>query len=197
MAKAGQKHLPRLDAGEYRGEAFVHWTFSLEDRRTGWLIPAFYYKFRELLTHTAFRYRVTSPIFCLMPDHIHLVLIGIEARSDQLKATKYLRKHLNLVLGKMDCRLQHQAHDRVLRDDEKKEGAFSDLVEYIARNPERAELVTEGDYKKYKYTASLVPGYPELELWQNDFWPRFWRSYSFLKTHGLFRPSGENFDRAS
>ena len=39
-------------------------------RRAQRLIPAFNYKFRELLTHAAFRYAFACPIYCLMPDHI-------------------------------------------------------------------------------------------------------------------------------
>lgn len=194
MTDKEKHHLPRLAPEVYRGEVYVHWTFTMEQRKTGWLIPVFLYKFRELLTHTAFRYRVTCPIFCLMPDHMHLVLVGIDPRSDQLKATKFLRKHLNLSLGKLNCRLQHQPHDRMLRDDERLEDSFTDLVEYIARNPERAGLVAQDGFKTYKYSGCLVPGYPELSNWQDDFWPRFWRALSFSRNNGLFRPSDEKLN---
>jgi REP element-mobilizing transposase RayT len=74
-------HLFRLDREFYRGQAYVHWTINIEERQTGWLIPVFYYKFRELLTHTAFRYAVTCPIYCLMPDHMHLLWVGIADQS--------------------------------------------------------------------------------------------------------------------
>jgi hypothetical protein len=79
----------------------------------------------------------------------------------------------------------------VLRDDERQEAAFQNVVEYIARNPERKGLVPANGFREYKYTGCLIPGYPELEMWQADFWPRFWRTYSFLRTSGLFRPSDE------
>ena len=64
--------LSRLDRGYYRGQAYVHWTITIQDRKTGWLVPIFYYKFRELLTHATFRYSMICPIYCLMPDHMHL-----------------------------------------------------------------------------------------------------------------------------
>lgn len=73
-----------------------------------------------------------------------------------------------------------------------KRSAFVDLIEDIARNPERAALVPVDGFSDYKYTGCLVPGYPELTLWQKDFWPRFWRAYSFQRTNGLFRPKNEN-----
>lgn len=66
-------YLKRLDAAAYRGLAVVHWTLTIRERRTGWLDGRFYYHFRELLTHSLFRYAIVCPIFCLMPDHIHML----------------------------------------------------------------------------------------------------------------------------
>jgi REP element-mobilizing transposase RayT len=191
MPQKERGHLPRLDPEAYRGQAYVHWTMTIQDRQTGWLIPAFSYKFRELLTHAAFRYAFTCPIYCLMPDHIHMMWIGIDDRTDQLKASKYFRKQLGIPLSKLRFEFQHQSYDHVLRDDERQEAAFQNIVEYIARNPERKGLVPANGFREYKYTGCLIPGYPELEMWQADFWPRFWRTYSFLRTSGLFRPSDE------
>ncbi|WP_252854987.1 hypothetical protein [Aeoliella straminimaris] len=191
MPSDEKRHLPRLEQSAYRGPSYVHWTMTIRDRRTGWLIPAFNYKFRELLTHTAFRYAIACPIYCLMPDHLHMIWIGIDDRSDQLKATRYFRKQLAVPLSKLGFEFQHQPHDHVLQDDERQETAFENLVDYIARNPERRGLVPADRYRDYKYTGCLIPGYPELDLWQLDFWPRFWRTCSFLRKAGLFRPCDE------
>ncbi len=187
-----KKHLPRLEPGFYRGQAYVHWSLTIKDRRTGWLIPAFNYKFRELLTHAAFRYAFTCPIYCLMPDHMHLFWIGIDDLSDQLKAMKYFRTELNIALNALGYEFQHQPHDHVLRDDERKETAVANVVEYIARNPERKGLVGLDKYGEYKFSGCLIPGYPDVHLWDDDFWVRFWRTYSFLRKHGLFRSADEN-----
>ncbi len=184
-------HLKRLDRQCYRGQAYVHWTVTMQDRAVGWLIPAFYYKFRELLTHAAFRYAVTCPIYCLMPDHMHLLWIGIDDKSDQVNAMKHFRKHLQAVLNKLDCRLHYQPYDHVLSDEERLETGFVNVVDYIARNPERKGLVPVDGYRDYKFTGCLVPGYPDLMLWQPDYWDRFWRSYSFLRQRGLFRAYDE------
>ena len=76
-AKVKKDYLKRLPVEYYRGQAYVHWSMTMEHRKTGWLIPIFYYKFREILTHTMFRYGLCCPIYCCMPDHIHLLWIGI------------------------------------------------------------------------------------------------------------------------
>ena len=61
-------YLRRLDPQAYRGQACVHWSMTMHDRKRGWLVPRFYCKFREILTHTMFRYGLCCPIYCCMPD---------------------------------------------------------------------------------------------------------------------------------
>jgi hypothetical protein len=53
----GQAHseLRRLPAEYYQGRAYVHWSMTIDERKTGWLIAPLCFKFREILTHTAFR----------------------------------------------------------------------------------------------------------------------------------------------
>ena len=145
-------HLRRLPPEYYRGKATVHWSMTIEDRKTGWLIPLFYYKFREILTHTMFRYGLSCPIFCCMPDHIHLLWMGLFEGSDQRNAVKYLRRQLNPILVKLGVHLQSQPYDHVLSEEDCERSAFEAVVEYIARNPERANLVKPDGYRDYPYT---------------------------------------------
>ena len=180
-------YLKRLPPEFYRGQAWVHWSLTIEDRKTGWLIPIFYYKFRELLTHTTFRYGLCCPIFCLMPDHIHLIWLGIRDSADQRLAMKFLRGQLNSVLEKLHVRLQDQPYDHVLRDDERQGIALQNVVEYIARNPERKQLALLDGYRDYPYTGCLVPGYPDLRPFQPDFWDLFDRLTSKLRQQGMFQ----------
>jgi putative transposase len=183
---AGHDYLRRLPAEFYRGRAAVHWSMTLEDRKTGWLIPIFYYKFRELLTHAAFRYSFYCPIYCLMPDHIHMLWLGLSDHADQLLAARYLRAQLNRVLEKLGAQLQLQGYDHVLREDERQGEAFEAVVEYIARNPERAGLVPVDGFRTYQYTGCLIPGYPDLSPWRPGYWPLFWRLVNQFGKSGLF-----------
>ncbi len=180
-------YLKRLPPEYYRGDAFVHWSLTIEGRRTGWLIPVFYYKFRELLTHTTFRYGLTCPIYCCMPDHMHLLWLGLFPESDQLNAMKYFRRQTNQVLGRIGFEFQSQGYDHVLSDEERNRNAFEDVCEYIARNPERKGLVGPDRFKDYKFTDCLVPGAPELHFFDPGFWDSFWRIYSHAMKHGLMR----------
>ena len=180
-------HLTRLDRGAYQGDAMVHWTLTMSGRRQGWLTSEFHAHFRELLTHSSFRYALACPIFCLMPDHAHLIWLGLHSGSDQLNAIKHLRTRTNEVLVKIGFELQDQAYDHVYKDDERNESSLRASCNYIARNPERAGLVQLDGYAEYAFTGCLVPGYPELRPFDSDFWNRFDRIVSFLREDGLLR----------
>jgi hypothetical protein len=184
-------YLRRLPPEYYQGQASVHWSLTIQDRKTGWLVPIFYYKFREILTHTMFRYGLCCPIYCLMPDHFHLLWVGILDRSDQRAAMRYFRKQIHPALKKLDVELQQQPYDHVLKEDERDPQVFENVVEYISRNPERAGLVSMEGYRNYPYTGCLLPGYPELSLWQQDFWERLRRIYGYLRKQGMFAAEPE------
>ena len=109
--------------------------------------------------------------------------------SDQRNAAKFFRARLNPILEKLGARFQPQAYDHVLREEERQGTAFEQVVEYIARNPERANLVRPDKFQEYKYTSCLVPGYPELSPWQHDYWDLFWRLYARLREKGLVNAS--------
>ncbi len=177
-------HLRRLGRAAYLGNAAVHWTLTVRDRRTGWLDAKMYYHFRELLTHSLFGQMIVCPIFCLMPDHIHMVWLGILEHSDQKLAMRHLRTRLNGSLSAIGFKLQDQSYDHVLSEDERQEEALMEVCEYIARNPERSGLVAVDEYANYPFTGCLVPGYPELKPFASDFWIRFDRTVSYLRKNG-------------
>jgi putative transposase len=179
-------YLKRLPPEHYRGRAYVHWSMTIQDRRTGWLVPIFFYKFREILTHTAFRFGLCCPIYCCMPDHLHLLVVGIMNGSDQRLATRYLRKQLNPILSHFGVEFQGQGHDHVLSENEREPAGFEEVFAYIARNPERAGLVRENGFRDYPYTGCLIPGYPEVKIWDKDYDEKLWRIYAHLVKHGLF-----------
>lgn len=182
-----RNHLHRLESAYYSGDAIVHWTLSVRNRQTGWLNPVFLYRFRELMTHTGFRFGVVCPIFCLMPDHLHLIWMGLDRDSDQLLAIRHLRTTLNESLNRVGFELQDQAFDSVLKEEERLTESLRSTCEYIARNPERAELVPIDSYAEYPYSGAIVPGYPQLRPFDTDYWSELDRVVSYLRREGLRR----------
>ncbi|WP_372722704.1 hypothetical protein [Novipirellula sp.] len=187
MSQQNQKRLKRLPPEYYRGFAWVHWTLTIQNRRVGWLDARFLYKFREVLTHVGFRDQIACPVFCLMPDHIHLLWCGLAQESDQQIAMKRLRKDTNDCLKRIGYVLQLQSFDHVLIDDEREQWMIEAVIEYIARNPERKGLVPIDEFASYPYTGCLIPGYPQMRLFQGEGWDELWRTVAFLKRTHCFR----------
>ena len=92
--------LPLLRREFYSGWAVVFWTLTIEHRAQGWLNVSFHARFRELMLHAAARSHLLCPTYCLMPDHLHFVWMGLHQQSNQLNAMKkFLRIHLEPELG--------------------------------------------------------------------------------------------------
>ena len=123
-----------------------------------------------------------------MPDHFHMLWKGLSGTCDQLLAMKHFRKTTNDSLGRLSYELQDQAYGHVLCDDEKRDSGFREVVEYIARNPERANLIQPGEFASCKFSGCVIPGYPELRPFESEFWEKFDRVISFLRKEGLTRP---------
>jgi putative transposase len=169
--------LPRLTSNHYWGHAFVHWTLTIANRETGWLTPSFFGSWQLALLHASARYRVVCPIYVVMPDHIHLLWLGLARDgSEQKAAMEFLRKQLRPAIAPFSWK--HQAHDHVLREHERETGAFIRIANYVRENPSRAGLVR--DARDYRYLGCCVPGYPSLDIWSDDYWERFWRIYGRL-----------------
>jgi putative transposase len=163
--------LPRLSAEFYQGDAVVHWTLTIFDRDTGWLNESFHLRFREVMLHAAAREGLFCPVYCLMPDHIHLIWIGLRPETDQRTGMTFLRTHLKSFLAPF--KFQPQAYDHVLRDEERKQNAFAKICFYILANPVRAGLIKETE--RWSFCGAVVPGYPALHPLDEIFWPLFWK----------------------
>ena len=170
-------YLPRLSREYYQADAVVHWTLTIFNRAQGWLTPAFHAQFRELMLHAAAREGLACPIYCLMPDHLHLVWMGLRLDSDQLNGMAFLRTYLEPALK--SAKFQPQAQDNVLREPERKRNAFAKVCFYLADNPMRAELIPAGE--RWPFTGCVMPGYPKLNPADEDFWPTFWKIYGKLR----------------
>ena len=171
-------YLKRLPKEAYQAFAVVHWSMTIDNRKKGWLTDLFHARFREILTHTAFRYKVIIPSYVLMPDHLHLIAMGYSESSDQKIAMRFVRKQLNWILKPAGFELQKQGFDHVIREESRKPDVFPKVVGYVRENPLRGELVSDADdLPSYLHAGCLVPGYPELNVWDETFWDSFWKLY--------------------
>ena len=76
----------------------------------------------------------------------------------------------------MGPKFQPQPHDRVLRAEQRRKGAFAETCRYVLNNPVRAGLVERSD--AWKFSGAIVPGFPSLHPLQRDYWPKFWKLFA-------------------
>ena len=170
-------YLPRLAPEFYCGDAVVHWTLPIARREKGWLTETLHLQLRELVLHACVREQLVCPCYCLMPNHMHFLWMGLTADSDQRKAMVFFRTHSESLLA--PCRYQAQAHDHVLGDEERKQGSFAAHCAYISQNPVRAGLVEVDE--QWPFRGVVVPGYPKLNADSHEFWEIFWKLYYELR----------------
>ena len=118
--------------------------------------------------------------YLLMPDHLHLLWLGLRVTTNQLNSVRFLRKYLQREFTRpsafgTEFTLQKQAHDSVLREADRTRGALAKSCFYLLDNPRRAGLVTQAC--EWPHLGAVVPGYPFLHPLQEDYWPQFWRFY--------------------
>ncbi len=170
-------YLPRLPREHYQADAVVFWTLTIFDKAKGWLTPAFHQRFREMMLHAAAREGLICPIYCPMPDHIHLIWMGLRLDSHQINGMAFLRTYLEPELSPV--KFQPQPQDQVLREDQRKRKAFAKVCFYIAANPVRAKLI--GEKENWPFTGCVIPGYPKMNPLTEDYWSKFWRIFAKLR----------------
>jgi hypothetical protein len=172
----GHAHLPRLSHEHYQQFAMVHWTMGFRGDAGNWLEEFSHSHVRELLLHTAVLYRLACPVYCLMPDHLHVLLVGLHVEADQRLAVAFFRRHLNSMLTtRYHARLQKQAYDNVLRERDRERGAFQKLAWYVLENPVEAGLTKDAD--SWPFSGCVVPGHPGWTVFHDEYWESFWKWY--------------------
>jgi putative transposase len=133
-----RRHPHRLPASEYVGPQRYFLTVCTFDRTPRFHDPSIARAVESLLQQHAAREGFDVPAYCLMPDHVHVLLEGRGASADlqsfvhrwkQDTAFRIRRSH-GVVLW------QRSYFDRTLRDDE----STVAIAVYILENPVRAGL---------------------------------------------------------
>jgi len=117
---------------------------------------------------------VVVPAYCLMPDHLHLISVGVSIDADQRLWARAVRRRINCCLA--PWQLQKQAFDHVLRPAEQGRDAFAALTHYVIANPVRACLTTQPT--AWPYSGSCVPSLPDLDPRRCDFADRWWQFWN-------------------
>ena len=136
---------PRLSGFDYCGPYRYFLTFGTFQRRPHFRDPDVAALAMRHFRRTAQAEKFALLAYCLMPDHVHLLVQGTADDSDLQKFVKLAKQCSGQVYaGTSESRLWDEGyHDRVLRNDTD----LREVARYIVWNPVRAGLAaTPADY---------------------------------------------------
>jgi REP element-mobilizing transposase RayT len=151
----------RLPAAVYRGGDCFSVTVSVEGRVPMFRVSDHAQVVLSALRETAAKYRAAVFAYCLMPDHLHLV-VSVPAPQNLVDFVRHFKQlssfRLKRLAGKPIAVWQKRFYDRGLRSEE----AFASEVAYVRNNPLAAGIAS--CVRDYPYAGSLVWDDEELGL---------------------------------
>lgn len=141
----------RFPRGSYRGLIRVAFTMVVFDRKDIFVKSDVVDAFSDILRHTTGASDCTVPIYCFLPDHVHVMLQGNTAASDLWFAVTNFKQRTGYWFRthQSKARWQKGFYDHILRSNEDRRRQ----VRYIAENPVRAGLVEL--WSDYPFTGSI------------------------------------------
>jgi putative transposase len=161
----------RLYPAKYVGQASYFVTLCCEERRHVFSNAASAMRLIEITRGHAGAYRFAVHAYCVMPDHFHLLAVGLEPASDLLGFVKNVKQTSSReYLKKSGQQLwQKKFYDRILRERDN----FDGVAAYIWMNPVRKGLCA--DARDYPFSGSFVVDWKKivrpLESWMPE-WKR-------------------------
>ena len=151
----------RLPTSSYEGKCTLSMTLCEKSRAKAFTNPDMIQAFSAVMVQEAQNHRCVIPIYCFMPDHLHILIKG---ESDESKPKVAIDRFKGVtsqrfVKNQPNWHWQPGYHDHVVRlGHDWKNQAF-----YILNNPVRAGLIAD----PYDYPFTGTFGYDLIELFQD------------------------------
>lgn len=129
----------RLDRSEYRGQVEVVFAACIRGRELSRQDGSIVLAITEILQKAARAKTCSVPIYCFMPDHLHVFMRGLQPPADAWAAMVAFKIQSGVWLANNvpDFRWQKDFYDHIVRDGRD----AREHARYIAANPCRAGLV--------------------------------------------------------
>jgi REP element-mobilizing transposase RayT len=141
----------RLPREAYQGFVDVAFTACVQDRREAFGDAATTGHFIDLLAAAAAACRCRVPIYCFMPDHLHVIFHGDSPAADTWQAMTLFKQRTGFWLARQRPTVcwQKDFFDHVIRTPDE----LTRQARYIADNPVRKGLVAV--WSEYPYTGAI------------------------------------------
>ena len=122
----------RLPRESYRGQVNVAFTLCIANRTPFFAEPDVVSAFVSMLRAVTEKHACVVPIYCFMPDHVHLLLSGQKESADAWNAAQTYKQKTGFWLGQHHpgVKWQNDFYDHIIRRDED----LGAQVRYIAGN---------------------------------------------------------------
>ena len=150
--------LPRLQGFSYRGRHCYFLTFCTYRRCDTLLDQSVASMVVRQILRAAERFEFAVSAYCLMPDHVHLLIDGRSERSDLRRFIKRAKQSSGQIYASAakGSLWQDSYYDHVVRPEED----LSGIARYIIENPVRAGLAKSP--LEYPFVGSTVWSLEEL-----------------------------------
>jgi putative transposase len=164
----------RLDAANYTGKRAYFVTQCCHERRKYFADAARCEWLLSHLRHLSAAHVFAIPAYCVMPDHVHLLVDGLRATSDFLTFMKSLKIKTSreFEVESPNQLWQKKYIDHILRPKE----SMDAVAWYIWLNPVRAGLTRAPGI--YPFAGSFTTAIPKCSSW-----PETWVPSLTVKKH--------------
>jgi putative transposase len=161
----------RLGGENYRGCRWHFVTICCEQRRRFFSSPNRAAWLIQTLEREAVSKRFGVHAYCVMPDHVHLLVVGLDARTDLLAFVKGLKQKTGYEFKRISGRnlWQKKFYDHILRAGD----SIDAVAAYVWMNPVRKGL--SANPKSYPYSGSLLLDWASVKLSEED-WAPEWKT---------------------
>jgi REP element-mobilizing transposase RayT len=144
----GTKH-HRLPRESYRGRISAAFTLCITGRKPFFIDANIVRIFVEFLRGVAEKHTFQA-IYCFMPDHSHLILLGTSDESDVLRGVEVFKQVTGFWLRAhgAETKWEKSFHDRIIRLHE-----LGTIIRYILDNPVRKGLIS--NWREYPFTGAV------------------------------------------
>ena len=141
----------RLPADRYVGQQWYFLTLCCDGRQPEFSIPEIARRLIEILRRTSETAQFSIYAYCVMPDHVHMLVCGLAETSDLLVFVKRLKQITSFEFRRRFGRnlWQKKFYDHILRKNEQPAA----IASYIWMNPMRKGLCA--DPRKYEFFGSF------------------------------------------
>src|SRR4030042_916866 len=131
----------RLPKEFYLGSSIVAFTLCVKERAAIFQDSELVNTFIRLLGEIVKKYKCKIPVYCFMPDHVHLIITGIDEKVDLLKVVSLFKQKTGFWMAKnrLGAYWQKDFFDHVIKKDE----SISTNIKYILDNPVRKGIITD------------------------------------------------------